>query len=194
MSKPLLPLSLLLAAGLIGCTPSLQSGTLPSLSSIVSSRVASADLLDANGIVTGTAEFSAAGGGAEIRITVSGLKPGLHGMHIHTNPSCAASKDASGNTVTFGGAGGHFDPANSGHHASPTAPNTEGHGGDLPMLNVAADGTAKVDFYTPKVSLSGDTSVIGRSIIIHAGMDDYETNPAGNSGARERCGVIQAPQ
>lgn len=187
-------LGLALACGIVSCTPQMQSGTLPNLDSLVASRAATADLLDPSGTVTGTATFDAVGGGAQIKIQVSGLKPGKHGLHIHVNPNCTDTKDSSGKTVVFGGAGGHYDPDKSNTHAMPTTPNKEGHGGDLPNLVVGQDGVGKADFYTEKVSLSGDNSVMGRSIVIHTAEDDYTTQPSGNSGARERCGIIKAPQ
>ena len=36
-----------------------------------------------------------------------------------------------------------------------------------------------------------DKNIIGKSIIVHGGMDDYKTQPTGNSGGRIGCGVIQ---
>lgn len=149
-----------------------------------------ANLVDPTGKDVGVATFTRENSGARIKLNVTGLTPGMHGLHIHMNPSCANSTDASGNSVIFGGAGGHFDPGPAGHHGTPEAPNTVGHGGDMPMLIVNNDGLGTADFFTNKVSLSGANSVVGRSIVIHAAADDYKTDPAGNSGARLVCGVI----
>ncbi|WP_135229750.1 superoxide dismutase family protein [Deinococcus fonticola] len=151
---------------------------------------ATANLLDPNDKAVGSVTFTREGGGTRVKVSVSGLAPGQHGMHIHMNASCSNSTDASGNTVIFGGAGGHFDPSNAMKHASPETPNTAGHGGDIPMITVNSDGVGSADFLTTKVSLSGPDSVMGRSIVIHAAADDYKTDPAGNSGARLVCGVI----
>lgn len=176
--KPGLTLTALaLSAALASCT-------------MIGGPRASASLVDPSGKTVGTAIFSREGNGARVKVSVSGLTPGQHGMHIHVNPSCTNSTDASGNNVVFGGAGGHFDPAGAGKHGSPELDNSLGHGGDIPMITAAADGTATADFFTTKVSLSGANSVIGRSIVIHAAPDDYKTDPAGNSGARQMCGVI----
>lgn len=154
--------------------------------------LARADLMNPAGQSTGQATFMAQGNGTRVRVSVSGLAPGMHAMHIHVNPACTNTTGPTGETVTFGGAGGHFDSNATNNHDAPDAPNTVGHAGDLPMISVGADGTGSADFVTGKVGLRGDNSVIGRSIVIHAGPDDYQTDPAGNSGARERCGVISA--
>lgn len=165
------------------------SATLASCTMLTGPK-ASATLLDPNDKAVGSATFTREGGSTRVKVSVTGLTPGQHGMHIHVNPSCSNTTDASGNTVIFGGAGGHFDPGNAMKHGSPDSPNMTGHGGDIPMLTVNTDGVGTADFLTSKVSLSGNESVIGRSIVIHAAADDYKTDPAGNSGARLVCGVI----
>lgn len=169
--------ALALAAALASCT-------------MLNPPKASANLVDPTGKAVGTAHFVGENGGTRIQLNVSGLTPGMHGMHIHMNPSCSNSTDASGNAVIFGGAGGHFDPGSAAHHGSPEAANTVGHGGDMPMISVSTDSNGTANFWTNKVALGGANSVIGRSIVIHAAPDDYKTDPAGNSGARVVCGVI----
>ncbi|RJF68999.1 superoxide dismutase [Deinococcus cavernae] len=152
---------------------------------------ATAAIRDAAGQVTGTARFEQLGPNLQITVQVRGLTPGQHGMHIHEMGRCTPGVDPATNTVVpFGGAGGHFDPGMSKNHDAPTTDNKHGHGGDTPMLNVAADGTGQLTFTTSKVSLSGENGVLGRSLVIHARPDDYKTDPAGATGPRERCGVI----
>lgn len=152
---------------------------------------ATAALRDPAGQVLGTAKFTQQGAGVQVSVEVRGLKPGQHGMHVHEYGRCTPGVDPAVNRiVNFGGAGGHFDPGMSHNHDDPQAGNKYGHGGDLPMLTVGADGTGKASFSSSKVSLTGMTGVLNRSLVIHANPDDYKTDPAGLSGARERCGVI----
>ena len=179
MHKFLVPAVLAAALGLSACNDTSTND-----------NSASANLIDAKGAAMGTATFKHESNGTRVQVKVSGLSAGMHGMHIHMMPSCSNTTDAAGKETVFGGAGEHFDPAAAGHHGSPDTDNTKGHGGDLPMISVGADGMGNANFVTKKVSLSGPNSVIGRSIIIHAASDDYRTDPSGNSGARERCGVI----
>ncbi|SEI58655.1 superoxide dismutase, Cu-Zn family [Deinococcus reticulitermitis] len=153
---------------------------------------ARADLIDTEGKITGNVRLLPEIGGTRVLVEVSGLKPGQHGMHIHVNPSCDPGPDPSGNTIPFGAAGGHFDPGDSGNHDQPTTPNDQGHGGDLPMITVGTNGRGSANFKTTKVKMSGAESVLGRSVIIHADPDDYATDPAGNTGARERCGIFRS--
>ncbi|MCD0176008.1 superoxide dismutase family protein, partial [Deinococcus sp. 14RED07] len=152
---------------------------------------ATAALRDTAGQVRGTAIFEQQGGGVRVSVTVSGLTPGQHGMHVHEFGRCTPGVDAATNTVVaFGGAGGHFDPGMSRNHDDPQADNHAGHGGDLPMLTVGADGTGRASFTTAKVSLTGLNGVLNRSLVIHAQPDDYRSDPSGLTGARERCGII----
>jgi Cu-Zn family superoxide dismutase len=62
------------------------------------------------------------------------------------------------------------------------------------MHNLQADGSgnARVDVLLPDVSLGGNNDIRGRALILHAGADDYTSQPSGNSGARIACGVIGA--
>jgi Cu-Zn family superoxide dismutase len=117
---------------------------------------------------------------------LSDLTPGLHGFHVHDKPDCShAMKD--GKAVPALAAGGHYDPANTGKHEGPFG---NGHLGDLPALYVAADGKATLPVLAPRLKV-GD--IKGRSLMIHAGGDNYSDTPAplGGGGARVACGVVK---
>ena len=114
------------------------------------------------------------------------LQPGLHGFHVHENPSCAPQlKD--GAPVAALSAGGHYDPQRVGRHGEPWG---DGHLGDLPALYVAADGTAVTPVLSPRLKTL--TEIKDRSLMIHAGGDNHSDHPAplGGGGARIACGVI----
>ncbi len=66
----------------------------------------------------------------------------------------------------------------------------KGHLGDLPVLTVGADGTASTAVTAPRLKMS---DVKGRSLMIHAGGDNYSDQPAplGGGGARVACGVVK---
>jgi Cu-Zn family superoxide dismutase len=68
------------------------------------------------------------------------------------------------------------------------------HAGDLLNITVDAKGKAKETLIASGVTLApGPNSLFhdgGTALVIHAGPDDYKTDPAGNSGARIACGVI----
>lgn len=106
------------------------------------------------------------------------LPPGIHGFHIHVNPSCAKEGMA---------AGGHLDPNHTGKHLGPYNPN--GHLGDLPVLIVNKDGDATLPVLAPRLTVK---DIEGHSLMIHAGGDNYSDYPEklGGGGARIACGVI----
>lgn len=118
---------------------------------------------------------------------LTGLPPGLHGFHVHENPSCDA-KDKDGTPVPALAAGGHYDPAGSKKHGQPWG---DGHLGDLPALFVAASGEASNPVLAPRLKSLAD--VRGRSLMIHAGGDNHADHPVplGGGGARQACGVIR---
>lgn len=114
------------------------------------------------------------------------LPSGMHGFHVHTNGSCdPAAKD--GEMSAAQAAGGHFDPDNRGTHLGPYA---EGHLGDLPALYVNDEGRAEVPVLAPR--LTSLSQLEGRSLMLHAGGDNYsdKPEPLGGGGERIACGVI----
>jgi Cu-Zn family superoxide dismutase len=142
------------------------------------------DILNAQGQKVGTADIRPSGSGVRIDVSVSQLPPGTHGIHIHNVGKCEAP--------AFTTAGPHFNPASKKHGKS----NPEGpHAGDLLNLEVKPDGTATATFMQPDATLAdGPNSLFhegGTSLVIHANADDYKTDPAGNSGPRVACGIIE---
>jgi Cu-Zn family superoxide dismutase len=134
----------------------------------------------------GTVTASDSAYGLILTPTLSHLTPGLHGFHIHEKPDCSvATKD--GKPVSALAAGGHYDPGTTGKHEGPYG---NGHLGDLPALYVAADGKASLPILAPRLKAA---DLRGRSVIIHAGGDNYSDMPAplGGGGARVACGVVK---
>lgn len=146
--------------------------------------MAAAQLVARSGsAAVGTAKFAPLPDGRlRIELQARGLTPGQHGIHIHEGNDCSAPDAAS--------AGGHFNPGHRphGHFAA-----AERHLGDLP--NLVADEKGEVRYVAELAGPlldGGPHSVLGRALVIHAGADDYKSQPAGNSGARIACGIIRS--
>jgi Cu-Zn family superoxide dismutase len=131
----------------------------------------------------GEATFEEAGASVRVVIFVEGLKPGQdHGLHIHEKGDCSSGDGMS--------AGGHFDPYGKPHGIPGSK---DSHAGDLPALKANKAGRANINIELDTISLKpGPANIIGRAVVVHAGPDDYKTQPTGNSGARIACGVIGA--
>ncbi len=141
------------------------------------------DLKDPSGNKVGTANLTESKGGVRVKADVKGLPPGLKGIHVHEKGLCEGPK--------FETAGSHYNPTNTQHGAL----NSDGsHLGDLPNLEVKADGQGKLDHVLKGATLAtGEKSLRkpgGTAIVIHAGPDDLATNPSGKSGDRIACGII----
>jgi Cu-Zn family superoxide dismutase len=68
------------------------------------------------------------------------------------------------------------------------------HAGDMPNLEVPADGKLKVEVLNTILKLKGENAIFdddGAALVIHAKADDYKTDPAGDAGDRIACGVIE---
>lgn len=117
---------------------------------------------------------------------LSGLTPGVHGFHVHENPSCEP-KEKEGKTVAALAAGGHFDPKKTGRHEGPWG---DGHLGDLPALYVDAQGKAENPVLAPRLKLA---DLKGHALMVHAGGDNHadHPDPLGGGAARIACGVIK---
>lgn len=130
--------------------------------------------------VSGTVTFTAAADGAQVVVDIAGLTPGKHGFHIHDKGDCSDPKAAS--------AGAHFNPTH-GHHGGPDT--TERHAGDFGNVTADAAGKVHVELKGKTLKMNGADSIVGKSVIVHAGEDDLKTDPSGNSGDRVACGVIE---
>jgi Cu-Zn family superoxide dismutase len=106
------------------------------------------------------------------------LGVGIHGFHVHEKASCADMGMA---------AGGHLDPKKTKTHLGPYNP--KGHLGDLPAVYIAADGNLSLPVVAPRLRVK---DILGRSLMIHNGGDNYsdEPKPLGGGGPRMVCGVI----
>jgi Cu-Zn family superoxide dismutase len=106
----------------------------------------------------------------------------MHAIHVHELGRCEPP---------FTTAGGHFNP---GSRAHGFRREQGSHAGDLPNVRASDAGTAHVEHISTAISLSsGSGSVLdtdGSALVVHAGADDYATDPSGNSGSRIACGVI----
>ncbi len=139
----------------------------------------------ANNSASGEVTFTQEADGVRVSGTFSGVpfKPGdaKHGFHVHEKGDCSAPDAMS--------AGGHFNPAGK-HHGAPDA--ADRHAGDMGNFDVDAYNNGRINYVDKTMTLSGPNTIIGRSVIIHEKVDDFTTQPTGNSGARLACGVIEA--
>jgi Cu-Zn family superoxide dismutase len=170
----------ILAVGFVICAAAVTAAAQPV---VVELRAAEAT---GAGAVLGTIAVSSTPYGTLFTPSLSGLAPGLHGFHVHENPSCDP-KEQDGKMVPALAAGGHFDPAKTGKHLGPYA---DGHLGDLPPLYVDAGGKSTLPVLAPRIKLS---DLKGRSLMVHAGGDNFADHPQplGGGGARIACGVIK---
>ena len=168
-------LFLVLAAGTTGAASAAET--------TVTLRAATAQ---GDGAPLGTVRIVETPYGLAFYPNLAGLPPGLHGFHVHENPSCAPG-EANGAAVPAQKAGGHLDPAGTKKHGEPWG---DGHLGDLPALYVAPDGTAANPVLSPRLKTLADVSK--RALMVHAGGDNHADHPMplGGGGARYACGVI----
>lgn len=141
-------------------------------------------LRDANDRTVGTALLRPMADGVQVVLSVNGLPPGTHGVHVHQTGLCERPD--------FASAGGHLNPDSRQHGMqNPQGP----HAGDLPNLVVDANGRGSVTGTARGTTLEGNAANAlrkpgGTALVVHASADDQVTDPSGNSGARIACGVI----
>ncbi len=160
----------------------LAAAIAPSLAS--AADMAAADIVNTDGAVIGKATFEQTPTGVLMSVEVTGLPPGGHGIHLHAVGAC---------TPNFKAATGHINPGKARHGLrNPEGPDN----GDLPNLFAAADGSARAEFFTTLVSVSGgDMPALldgdGSAVIIHEHPDDHMSQPIGGAGGRIGCGIIR---
>lgn len=145
---------------------------------------AQALLANAEGEAVGQVDLVEMVNGTMLTARLENLPEGTHAFHVHETGKCEPP---------FTSAGGHYNPAFADHgFAVSGGP----HAGDMPNIHVPASGKLTVEVFNPRIRVDDDLldegmDNRGAAIVIHAGADDYETNPAGDAGPRIACGVIQ---
>ena len=169
-----LGISVAIAAALAGCQTMDESAN---------GTVAQTTVRMADGSPAGTARLLESGNDINVAVSLAGISPGVHGVHLHTTGSCEPPD--------FTSAGDHLNPSGREHGFE----NPQGaHLGDLPNAAADASGASNVSF-----ALRGAREEVieqifdadGTAVVVHAAADDYETNPAGDSGSRIACGVLE---
>jgi Cu-Zn family superoxide dismutase len=155
----------------------------PSIIAVEAADTAKAVLKDAKGEDVGSVSLTQTSAGVLLQLSLRGVPAGEHAFHIHAVGKCEPP--------SFDSAGGHFNPGNA-HHGMMSGP---GHAGDMPNLHVPASGAIDLEVLNAAITLDKDkpNSVFrpgGTAIVIHAGKDDYVSDPAGNAGGRIVCGLI----
>lgn len=133
--------------------------------------------------VRGSLMFTSENGAVRLSGAITGLEPGSRrGFHIHEHGDCSAPDAMS--------AGGHWNPTGEDHGRRSHG---EFHAGDMDNLEADDNGNAAVDMLLAglEIGTGSDMDVVGQSVIVHTGTDDYESQPTGDAGGRAACGVIE---
>lgn len=168
----------------IGCAVAGMTATAATAAGVAAAPLAaSAELKNLDGKTVGTAALSEAAEGVLITLAITDLPPGTHALHLHQTGACEPP---------FASAGGHFNPGGKQHGFA----NPHGmHGGDLPNITVPDSRALTVDVFATGVTLGAGANGLldadGSALVVHAGPDDYRSDPAGAAGDRIACGVIR---
>ncbi len=135
--------------------------------------------------VSGTVTFTEENGIVSMHAMITGLEPGIHAIHIHESSDCSSPDGKS--------TGGHWNPTNQPH--GKWGVETGYHKGDIGNFTADENGNGMVMFSTDQwcIGCEDDTkNIIGKGIIVHAGTDDFTTQPTGDAGGRVSCaGIIE---
>jgi Cu-Zn family superoxide dismutase len=146
-------------------------------------RMAEAIIISKSGSeVNGKVVFEERNGKVTMKALVKGASPGDHAIHIHLMGDCSADDGTS--------AGGHWNPTEENHGKWGS---DSFHRGDIGNLEVGKDGEGRISRTTDLWCIGCEDEnkdILGKAIIIHAGIDDFSTQPSGAAGARIGCGEI----
>jgi Cu-Zn family superoxide dismutase len=146
---------------------------------------ASANMIDLDENEVGTVTFNSTRSGMlHVIVELTGLPPGPHGFHVHEKGDCSIPEG-------FGTAGGHY----AGDHSHGVQSGDGPHPGDFPNIHVDENGVAKLEIFTDRLTIDGGDNPLmdedGSAVIVHAGADDYTSQPSGEAGDRIACGVVR---
>ena len=134
--------------------------------------------------VSGTVTFQQENDEVTMTAEVSGLEEGMHAIHIHENADCSAEDGTS--------AGGHWNPTFEDHGEWG---DTGGyHRGDIGNFDVNSNGKGSITFTTDEWCIGCEDdkkNILNKAVIIHAGVDDFTSQPSGNAGTRVGCAEIK---
>jgi len=169
--------ALIVGGGVNACTSTMngsQGGT-----------TATAQLVDKSGASKGQATARPMGDGVHVTAELANVAPGTYAVHVHSVGTCTPPD--------FTSAGPHWNPESKQHGKdNPAGP----HKGDLPNVTIGSNGRGTVSQHISGATLAGGSDAMldadGAAIVLHAGADDYRTDPTGNAGGRMACGVFSA--
>jgi len=135
--------------------------------------------------VSGTVTFTQENGLVTMVAEMEGLTEGAHAIHIHEKADCSSPDGKS--------TGGHWNPTAEPHGKWGAE---EGfHKGDIGNFMADSTGKGSITFSTDQWCIGcGDETkdILGKAVIVHAGTDDFTTQPTGAAGGRVSCtGIIQ---
>lgn len=174
---------LVAAASAVVCAAGVAAQAPAAIGTTGAPVTATAVLVDAQGRGVGEARLQQTPNGVLLGLDLKNATPGVHGLHIHEVGRC--------DRPSFESAGGHFSPDRRAHgFLNPRGP----HAGDLPNIFVPVSTELSVEYLLRDVTLdAGARSLLdanGSALVIHAGKDDYMSDPAGEAGDRLGCGPI----
>lgn len=134
--------------------------------------------------LSGNAVFTEENGEVTMTAVIDGLAEGMHAIHLHESADCSAEDGSS--------AGGHWNPTFEKHGKWGA---TGGyHKGDIGNFKVDANGNGTITMTTKEwcIDCGDDTkNIVGKALVIHDGVDDFTSQPAGNAGNRVGCGTLK---
>src|SRR5690606_19010144 len=145
-------------------------------------EAAHAELVDAKGNKVGWVRIRETPNGLILHTRLSGLPAGEHAFHVHEVGKCEPPFDS---------AGGHYNPGKKEHGFA-----VQGgyHAGDLPNITIPSEGAVEIDVFAVGLTVADGPNRLldedGSALIVHAGVDDYASQPSGNAGGRIACGVV----
>ncbi len=186
----LIALLVISSATLISCANNKSSQKSTSTSGSKSDSVGSPTRAEASlsgtksdTIVSGSVSFEALSGKVKMTLNISVPKKANQSVavHLHEHGDC-------GDTATH--AGGHWNPTGTNHGKWGSG---SFHSGDIGNITLDGQGNGSLSLESELWSVGGDakTNILDKTVIVHSGVDDYTSQPAGNSGPRIGCGVIK---
>lgn len=133
--------------------------------------------------VSGQVNFNENNNEVSMDASFTGLQPGAHAIHLHAKADCSAADAKS--------AGGHWNPTNEQH--GEWGSQNGYHKGDIGNFDVDDSGNGHITMQTNEwcIGCNDDNkNILGKSVIVHQGSDDFTSQPSGNAGTRVACGEI----